>query len=185
MRTKRGLYAVCTVEGCDREHYAKSYCEAHWDRVKRNGDPAAHIPIGGSRRNVCRVEGCDRFVRGHGLCPTHFARFKRTGDVRADIPIKLARRPRDVPYKDAKGYIQVYRPDHPGAWTSGWIPEHRLVMSEALGRPLAADEVVHHRNGDRADNRPENLELWTRSHPDGQRVQDVLRWAKEFVARYE
>ena len=61
--------------------------------------------------------------------------------------------------------------------------EHRLVMDEQLGRPLAADETVHHRNGDRLDDRPDNLELWSTAQPKGQRVSDELDWARSFLTR--
>jgi hypothetical protein len=57
-------------------------------------------------------------------------------------------------------------------------------MEECLGRPLFPDEIVHHRNGVRNDNRIGNLELWSRSHPPGQRVEDKLAWAQEIIARY-
>ena len=58
------------------------------------------------------------------------------------------------------GYWYVWRPDHPNATKVGYVAEHRLVMSERLGRPLLRTEVVHHRNGDPQDNRPENLEVF-------------------------
>ncbi len=60
-----------------------------------------------------------------------------------------------------RGYVEVRYPDHPNANTSGYIREHRLVMSESLGRPLEANERIHHKNRDRLDNRIENLELTT------------------------
>ena len=65
------------------------------------------------------------------------------------------------------------------------IYEHRLVMEQKVGRALRSDERVHHINGDRSDNRVENLELWSSSHPAGQRVIDKVAWAQEILQRYK
>ena len=70
-------------------------------------------------------------------------------------------------------------------WDGSWLMEHRVVMAESLGRPLHEHEEVHHLNGDRADNRLENLELWSKSQPKGQRVADKIRWAREFLDQYK
>lgn len=65
------------------------------------------------------------------------------------------------------------------------IAEHILVMEVQLGRKLRKGETVHHRNGIRDDNRMRNLELWVKPQPAGQRVVDVVAWAREIIATYE
>lgn len=62
-------------------------------------------------------------------------------------------------YVNNKGYVLVRAPEHPHAGTKGYVFEHRLVMERKLGRLLRREEIVHHINGDRADNAETNLEL--------------------------
>ncbi len=73
-------------------------------------------------------------------------------------------------------------PDHPNASKkSGMVAEHRMVVSNNIGRALFEHETVHHKNGQRDDNRLENLELWSESQPAGQRVEDKINWCIEYL----
>lgn len=74
-----------------------------------------------------------------------------------------------------RGYVLIFEPKHPNARKDGYVAEHTKVMAAELGRPLHRFEEVHHKNGIRHDNRPENLELWARSmQPPGSRVSDLI-----------
>ncbi len=59
-----------------------------------------------------------------------------------------------------KGYVYIHSPNHPYVGKGGYVAEHRLVMEKILGRFLKPEEVVHHKNKKRADNRPANLVLF-------------------------
>lgn len=71
------------------------------------------------------------------------------------------------------GYIFVYAPEHPNAKQDGYVAQHRLVMAQSLGRALTTDEHVHHINGKRDDNRPENLQVLTRRE---HRLRHLAEW---------
>lgn len=79
--------------------------------------------------------------------------------------------------KRGDGYISVYKPDHPYASKDGYVMEHILVMENHIGRYLAKDEVVHHINKNRSDNRLENLQLMTFKEHAGLHMKE--RWDKK------
>lgn len=176
------MFPDCEVVGCAKPQRRKTgkrpWCEQHYQRWRLYGSPEE--PSHWRQRTQCTVSNCESPSYAHGLCVKHAARMRKYGDV-TTVKVKKGIINKTV----AQGYVLLKRRDHPNANGAGWIMEHRLVMAEMLGRPLLPIENVHHKNGIRDDNKPENLELWVTSQPCGQRVQDVVLWAREILSRYD
>ena len=143
----------------NRLGHGMGYCEAHRPVATKVGRPKR------ANTGVCKVQDCDRPVKrnkkgiSQGYCAGHYGqkggRYLTPGSRRTN---------RD-------GYVMLKLAD------GRRIGEHRAVMEQILERILVPGETVHHKNGVRGDNRPENLELWFSPQPYGQRVEDLLRYA--------
>ena len=186
----------CITKGCKNVQHARQMCGKHYQewRAEKNGskqcsrkactllavlDGLCRPHYMGRRRKEdekdrraarrCSVKGCDNPYGAAGFCEMHYQRNRTTGDPG---PAQSLRKPRGSGYLHKNGYRSVWR-------GNVRIAEHRAVMEEDLGRPLHPWENIHHKNGMRADNRIDNLELWVKVQPSGQRLEDVIAFVVE------
>lgn len=134
---------------------------AYWECVCDCGKTKHKVTAGNLRQGKVKTCGCRMNVKGENA-------YNWTGGVKYD----------------SAGYKYLYRPEHPNKSRKGYVAEHRLVMEQKLGRYLTRKEEVHHLNAIKDDNRPENLELWSGSHPRGARVKDLIKFAHEILDQY-
>ena len=106
------------------------------------------------------------------ISSTHARALKKSG------PDSMSYRNGRLNRKD--GYIGILVPGHPNGFGAGYVLEHRLVMEREIGRYLRPDEVVHHINRNRKDNRIENLQLTDRSQHMSRHLTNRWRDCNDF-----
>lgn len=151
----------------------------------------ANSACGRARELVLRMakEGCplNEIARAVGTRGKHVRRFLDREGIRRDYP-KSYKGHWSSRWKGGRthtrGYVRVYMPEHPHNH-NGYVMEHRLVMERALGRLLEPGEVVHHKDGNPANNSLSNLQLFSenREHLRTELKGRVPKWTPEGLAR--
>lgn len=138
---------------------------------------ASKIDAGWTHQRIADLIGCSNQQIAR-LCKRHKIATQRTGprSGKGHPDWKGGR------LVTTQGYVRVYSPGHPYATKprKKYVFEHRLVMEKKLGRYLLPGEVVHHKNGNRSDNRICNLKLYS---SNGEHLADELKnqcpkWSK-------
>lgn len=188
---------ICKEPGCNLRHSARGWCSKHYVSYKINvgfGQPKcsngcakpsvcrglcstcyneAHRNGKLPGQKLCKYESCGQGATfSDGYCNRHHLRYKRHGDASVTL---IGER--------GKGYItdagyKAFEID------GKQVLEHRLIYAQYLGRELHHHEEIHHKNGNRADNRLSNLELWSVSQPKGQRIPDKIEYALYILSLY-
>lgn len=172
--TRKGRPPATCSDECKRARlnagYRARYAKALEGQRRRRSRGSRYLPV------ECAVDGCGRMNYSKGLCCMHYGRKRTTGEVGEADPRRKAAGDNVWRWVDGEhGYAYL---TFPGA-RARKVLEHRHVMSQHLGRELHAWENVHHINGIRDDNRIENLELWVKPQPAGQRAEDLAAWVAE------
>lgn len=172
---------ICITSECNRGVYNKKRmlcrrCYIFW-LIAENPDKAR-----------CLIDGCNYPAVSRNYCNIHYHRKQRYGNPNIQIGRGAPGKARSIrkllgEHITANGYKRIRICSEDGK-KANWILEHRYNMEQFLGRSLLPGENIHHIDGNRLNNNIDNLELWVTRQPQGQRIEELLIWAKDIINLY-
>jgi hypothetical protein len=180
----KGSLNNCIVENCERKPHSNGYCTFHRKRIQ-TGIPldAPLLRQKYDEEQKCKIDVCKQKAKLNGMCRFHYGRQKKNPNFK-----NLSRFPRGLILPEIIPLEDLWRLNVCKDKTHGYEyvkynkkrrPFHQVVWEAHNGRRVRPFENVHHLNGIRDDNRIENLELWTKPQPCGQRPEDLVAWVHE------
>lgn len=152
-----------TLDNFNKDYYKdKTYIRGTCKRCQN---------IGFSQKNKAKNVSCNKQCIGCGVSISY---RNKTNRCRSCINFGYTSKK----WLNSHGYVLIYH-------NKKRLLEHRVIMEDKLGRKLFPHETVHHKNGNRTDNKLENLELWSTFQPRGQKIEDKIKYAKEILAIYD
>lgn len=149
---------LCKIEGCGRAHHSRGFCGKHhfqWKSGKPGYDPDPQKHVHSYAGAVCVVPECDSPANDKGcMCGKHAQRVRRYGDPHYVTPEEVRR----LLSREAQlANVTEVKPSTYRKLLGRH--EHRRVAEEKIGRRLRPGEIVHHKDENRHNNHPDNLEV--------------------------
>lgn len=198
-----------TYPAVDKRHCSRECSSRFVPRKRRTGETVACEQCGTSfyRGPTVARQGVGRYcsVACHNAAQTKTPVIKSCAHCGTELRLKpsqarvqycskaceaaarvrrpLARQHNGKPARlNDQGYVMVWEPEHPNRAHKGWQPEHRLIAERTLGRFLDSSEHVHHVNGVKDDNRPENLAVMDATEHRALSLSDYHAWLRGELA---
>lgn len=186
------IRSKCSVQACEREYFGKMYCKYHYYRLIEKPKVITNQKIKNIEEatpdKIKKIKEIkikkiriypDRFCTENECILKHYAKSlcKYHYDSSKDI-LRREFIEKRKPFILKKGYKRVRRPAHPRSDKKGYIREHIIVMEKTIGRYLLPGEVVHHVDGNKENNNPENLMLFS-SHTEHMKIHNEINKLKK------
>ena len=144
---------ICSIPECNLFVQSLGFCNRHYLRYKRYGNPLAFAPKK-KRKTYIRIKPLNKYHKNCLSCGKSFETYRQKAKYCNHKCYGLHIK---KPFILKSGYKKILLPTHPRADRKGYVFEHILILESNLNRSLYKDEVTHHLDNNKLNNNPINL----------------------------